>query len=222
MAWQAPQPPVAAPAPQPAAPMPQSNLAQLAPAQPTEHSPTQQPAPLVMQPAPQPAPVMMDANYGSVFDGTPLVMATPPASRTIAIAPSLAKCLVCSNGRQPIASAPLILTPQTNQMIGVGSTSIRSRLPKRRSRQALSLYGLMASAFSSTLLERTPSCWHRCPRCHLALVLSMATISNKPSTTTTTGGGPPSNLRTLQARQWPRARQYHYQQWCQHCSHSGS
>lgn len=97
--------------------MPQSNLAQLAPAQPTEHSPTQQPAPLVMQPAPQPAPVMMDANYSSVFDGTPLVMATPVShyrNRTIF---SQVPCVLEWTTANRIRAVDF--DPQTNQMIGV-------------------------------------------------------------------------------------------------------
>ena len=72
-AWPAQQPePAPAQTPQPTTPTPPSN-----PAQPAQQLPVQQPAPLVVQPAAQPAPAAMDANYSSVFDGTPLVMATP-------------------------------------------------------------------------------------------------------------------------------------------------
>lgn len=117
VAWQASQPSVAAPAPQPATPMPQGNLAQPAPAQLAEQPPTQQPAPLVMQPAPQPAPVMMDANYSSVFDGTPLVMATPVShyrNRTIF---SQVPCVLEWTTANRIRAVDF--DPQTNQMIGV-------------------------------------------------------------------------------------------------------
>lgn len=111
------QPPVAAPAPQPAAPVQQSNLAQPAPAQPTEHSPTQQPAPLVMQPAPQLAPAAMDANYSSVFDGTPLVMATPVShyhNRTVF---SQVPCILEWTTTNRIRA--IDFDSKTNQMVGV-------------------------------------------------------------------------------------------------------
>ena len=117
VAWQFPQPPAAAPAPQPAAPMPQGNLAQPAPAQLAEQSPAQQLVPLVMQPAPQSAPAAMDANYSSVFDGTPLVMATPVShyhNRTVF---SQVPCVLEWTTANRIRAVDF--NPQTNQMIGV-------------------------------------------------------------------------------------------------------
>ena len=85
--------------------------------QPAEQSPTQQPAPLVMQPAPQPAPAAMNANYSSVFDGTPLVMATPVLhyhNRTIF---SQVPCVLEWTTANRIRTVDF--DPQTNQMIGV-------------------------------------------------------------------------------------------------------
>jgi hypothetical protein len=85
--------------------------------QPAEQSPTQQPAPLVMQPAPQPAPAAMNANYSSVFDGTPLVMATPVLhyhNRTIL---SQVPCILEWTTANRIRAVDF--DPQTNQMIGV-------------------------------------------------------------------------------------------------------
>lgn len=85
--------------------------------QPAEQSPAQQPAPLVMQPAPQPAPAAMDANYSSVFDGTPLVMATPVShyrNRTIF---SQVPCVLEWTTANRIRAVDF--DPQTNQMIGV-------------------------------------------------------------------------------------------------------
>ena len=107
-----PQQPVQAQPQQPSEPTLQDSLTQ-----PAEQSPTQQPAPLVMQPAPQPAPVVMDANYSSVFDGTPLVMATPVShyhNRTIF---SQVPCVLEWTTANRIRTVDF--DPQTNQMIGV-------------------------------------------------------------------------------------------------------
>ncbi len=85
--------------------------------QPAEQSPTQQPAPLVMQPAPQPAPAAMNANYSSVFDGTPLVMATPVLhyhNRTIL---SQVPCILEWTTTNRIRA--IDCNPQTNQIVGV-------------------------------------------------------------------------------------------------------
>lgn len=85
--------------------------------QPAEQLPAQQPVPLVMQPAPQPAPAAMDANYSSVFDGTPLVMATPVShyhNRTIL---SQVPCILEWTTTNRIRAVDF--DPQTNQMIGV-------------------------------------------------------------------------------------------------------
>ena len=79
-------------------------------------------------------------------------------SRTITTAPSLAKCPAFSNGRRPIVSAPSTSTPKQTKWSAWYSISIHSRSPKQLSRQALSSYGSMASASSSTLLEHMPSC----------------------------------------------------------------
>lgn len=70
-----------------------------------------------MQPAPQPAPVMMDANYSSVFDGTPLVMATPVShyrNRTIF---SQVPCVLEWTTANRIRA--IDFDSKTNQMIGV-------------------------------------------------------------------------------------------------------
>ncbi len=85
--------------------------------QPAEQSPAQQPTPLVMQPAPQPAPAAMDANYSSVFDGTPLVMATPVShyhNRTVF---SQVPCILEWTTANRIRV--IDCNPQTNQMVGV-------------------------------------------------------------------------------------------------------
>ena len=83
--------------------------------QPAEQSPVQQPVPLVMQPAPQPAPAAMDANYSSVFDGTPLVMATPVLhyhNRTIL---SQVPCILEWTTTNRIRA--IDCNPQTNQIV---------------------------------------------------------------------------------------------------------
>lgn len=86
--------------------------------QPAEQPPIQQPvAPLVMQPAPQPAPAAMDANYSSVFDGTPLVMATPVShyhNRTVF---SQVPCILEWTTANRIRA--IDFDSKTNQMVGV-------------------------------------------------------------------------------------------------------
>ena len=85
--------------------------------QPAEQSPAQQPTPLVMQPAPQPAPAAMDANYSSVFDGTPLVMATPVShyhNRTVF---SQVPCILEWTTTNRIRA--IDFDSKTNQMVGV-------------------------------------------------------------------------------------------------------
>lgn len=112
-AWPAQQPePAPAQIPQPAAPTPPSN-----PAQAAEQLPVQQPAPLVVQPAAQPAPAAMDANYSSVFDGTPLVMATPVShyhNRTVF---SQVPCILEWTTANRIRA--IDFDSKTNQMVGV-------------------------------------------------------------------------------------------------------
>jgi len=70
-----------------------------------------------MQPAPQPAPAAMDANYSSVFDGTPLVMATPVShyhNRTVF---SQVPCILEWTTANRIRA--IDFDSKTNQMVGV-------------------------------------------------------------------------------------------------------